>query len=155
MKQRAARSIAGIGWLAALLATGCFPVQHAYHGSKKLTTGPGLHESTRVVGHFEAHDRQFFWLHGGVPVGDPLNGAELAARAAGSHDGVINLRIADGQDFTDMAITHVACVLSLLCGTWSVWVEGDVVDVVDSGTGHARHSSRSSLGTTGRTQGGH
>lgn len=130
MKRSRITSAAALGM--AFFAAGCFPVQHVYRGPKKLTTGPGLHEPTHVVGHFQAHDRQFFWLHGGVPAGEPLNGGELAARAAGSHDGVINLQLADGQDFTDMAITHVACVLSLLCGTWSVWVEGDVVDVVDS-----------------------
>jgi hypothetical protein len=30
---------------------------------------------------------------------------------------------------TDTLITHIPCVLSLLCGTWSVWVEGDVADL--------------------------
>jgi hypothetical protein len=40
----------------------------------------------------------------------------------------VNLELRDGQDILDMAVTHIACVFSLLCGTWSVWVEGDVVD---------------------------
>ncbi|MCP4006025.1 MAG: hypothetical protein GY725_17705 [bacterium] len=116
----------------AVFASGCFSVRHSYNGDKILTTDgsiPGV--TLRPAGHFEAHDRQFFWLHGGIPVGENLNGAALAAKAAGEHDGVVNLKLSDGQDFTDMAISHVACVLTLLCGTWSVWVEGDVVDLED------------------------
>lgn len=122
-------------WVVMLLAlplTSCFTVRHAYDGDKFLTSDaevPGL-QLTKVK-HFERHDRQFFWLHGGVPVGEDLNGAALAAREAWLYDGVVNLRIADGQSLLDMAVTHVACVLSLLCGSWSVWVEGDVVDVVE------------------------
>jgi hypothetical protein len=80
------------------------------------------------VRHFVKHDRQFFWIHGGFPVGDALNGAQLAASEIGDHDGVVNLRIRDGQDVADLAVSHGPCVLQILCGMWSVWVEGDVVD---------------------------
>jgi hypothetical protein len=110
------------------LLAGCFTVQHAYTGAKPITNGPGLDRPTRVVKHFEAHDRQFFWLHGGVPVGKPLNGLALAGEQIGDHAGVVNLELRDGQSFFDMAVTHVPCLLSLLCGTWSTWAEGDVVD---------------------------
>jgi hypothetical protein len=115
-----------------LLGSGCFTVHHAYQGDKILTNGAGLERPTRVVSHFAVHDRQFFWLHGGFPVGEPLNGLALAAEQAGTHAGVVNLRLRDGQSFFDMAVTHVPCVLSLLCGTWSTWVEGDVVDYEDA-----------------------
>ncbi len=114
----------------AILTSGCFSVRHSYSGDKIMTSDasiPGM--SLRPAGHFEAHDRQFFWLHGGVPVGEDLNGAALAAKQAGAHGAVVNLKITDGQDCTDLAISHVACVLTLLCGTWSVWVEGDAADV--------------------------
>jgi hypothetical protein len=116
--------------LLALATTACFAVRHTYQGDKFLTADatPDGAPVTKVR-QFRAHDRQFFWLHGGIPVGKDLNGAELAAAEAGPHDGVVNLRLSDGQDFADMAITHVFCVLSILCGTWSVWAEGDVVDV--------------------------
>jgi hypothetical protein len=111
---------------------GCFTVQHSYTGDKLLTSAPTIAgQSVTKVRHFEAHDRQFFWLHGGFPVGEDLNGAALAAREAGNHDAVVNLKLADGQDFLDMAVSHVACVLTLFCGTWSVWVEGDVVDFAE------------------------
>jgi hypothetical protein len=80
------------------------------------------------VRHFAAHDRQFFWLHGGVPTGKPLNALQMAADQAGSHPGVVNLVVKDGQNIPDILITHLPCVLSLLCGTWSAWAEGDVVE---------------------------
>lgn len=110
------------------LLAGCFTVQHAYTGAKPMTNGAGLDQPTRIVEHFEVHDRQFFWLHGGVPVGEPLNGLALAGEQIGDHAGVVNLELRDGQSFFDIAVTHVPCLLSLLCGTWSVWAEGDVVD---------------------------
>lgn len=122
-----------IRWLLVLLMlplAGCFSVRHQYGGDKVLTSAASIEGyKVRSVGHFERHDRQFFWLHGGVPVGEDLNGAELAASEIGSHDAVVNLRLVDGQNFTDAFITHIPCVLSLLCGTWSVWVEGDVADL--------------------------
>jgi len=116
--------------LAALWATGCFSVRHSYTGDKVMTSDAEIPGYRAIpVSHFRVHDRQFYWLHGGIPVGEPLNGAELAAREIASHDAVVNLRLYDGQDLIDSGVTHIACVLSLLCGTWSVWVEGDVVDL--------------------------
>ena len=115
--------------LCALALSACFSVRHSYQGEKFLTSAadaPGLRAVP--VRHFALHDRQFFWIHGGIPVGQPLNGAALAASAIGEHDGVVNLKIRDGQDVADLAISHIPCVLQILCGTWSVWVEGDVVD---------------------------
>jgi hypothetical protein len=113
----------------ALAASGCFTVRHSYSGAKPMTADPDIAGvRARKVAHFAVRDRQFFWIHGGFPVGEPLNGAELAARQIGPHDGVVNLRIRDGQDLTDAFISHVPCVLTLICGTWSVWAEGDVVD---------------------------
>lgn len=117
--------------LALLLAlcAGCFSVRHAYDGPKVLTPDPTIGSlDVRTVRHFTVQDRQFYWLHGGIPVGTDLNGAALAAAQVGVHDGVVNLRIRDGQDLQDLVITHGVCVLTLLCGQWSVWVEGDVVD---------------------------
>jgi hypothetical protein len=114
---------------AALGASGCFTVRHTYTGPKVMTPDaaiPGVR--ARKVAHFDVRDRQFFWIHGGFPVGEDLDGAQLAARQIGSHDGVVNLRIRDGQDLTDAFISHIPCVLTLICGTWSVWAEGDVVD---------------------------
>ena len=117
--------------LAALPLAGCFTVRHSYHGEKLLTTDPAPPgRQVRQVRHFQAHDRQFFWLHGGIPVGEPLNAAALAAKQAEGHDAVVNLRISDGQNLTDLLISHVPCVLTLICGTWSAWAEGDVVDYV-------------------------
>jgi hypothetical protein len=109
---------------------GCFTVRHQYSGDKLLTSAPTVGGyKVEKVRHFASHDRQFFWLHGGIHVGEDLNGAELAASEIGSHDAVVNLRLRDGQSVTDTLITHIPCVLSLLCGTWSVWVEGDVADL--------------------------
>lgn len=120
--------------LATLPLAGCFTVRHAYHGDKLLTTDPEpTGRQVEVVRHFEVHDRQFFWIHGGFPVGEPLNAAALAAKQAEGHDGVVNLRISDGQNFTDLVISHVPCVLTLICGTWSAWAEGDVFDYVPQG----------------------
>jgi hypothetical protein len=113
----------------ALASSGCFTVRHTYSGPKVLTSDPAIPGvRIRTVAHFRARDRQFFWLHGGIPVGEPLNGAELAARQIGAHDAVVNLRLRDGQDLTDAFISHIPCILTLVCGTWSVWAEGDVVD---------------------------
>ena len=115
--------------LCALTLSACFSVKHSYQGEKFLTSAPVAPGMRTVpVRHFAVHDRQFFLIRGGVPLGQPLNGAALAANEIGEHDGVVNLRIRDGQNFTDLAISHVACVLQILCGTWSVWVEGDVAD---------------------------
>ena len=123
------RLAASLALVAALpLAAGCFTVTHRYTGPMPLTNAPGLERPSRVVRHFEAHDRQFFWLHGGFPVGEPLNALALAAEEAESHDGVVNLHVRDGQNWLDILITHGPCVLSMLCGTWSAWAEGDVVD---------------------------
>jgi hypothetical protein len=110
------------------LGSACFTVNHRYAGEKILTNASGLEQPTRVVRHFEAHDRQFFWLHGGVPTGKPLNALAMAAEQAGPHPGVVNLKLQDGQDLADILITHVPCLLSMLCGTWSAWAEGDVVE---------------------------
>jgi len=109
---------------------GCFTVRHEYRGHKLLTSAPTV-EGYRVkkVKHFELHDRQFFWLRGGIHTGEDLNGAELGASEIGRHDAVVNFRLRDGQNLTDTLITHIPCILSLLCGTWSVWVEGDVADL--------------------------
>ena len=116
-------------WLLVLPLLGCFTVRHEYDGDKLLTTGPTLDgRSVTKVRHFEVHDRQFFWIHGGFPVGEPLNAAALAAKQAEGHDAVVNLKIYDGQNLTDLLISHVPCVLTLICGTWSAWAEGDVVD---------------------------
>ena len=125
-----------LAWSLALLlptfGSGCYTVHHAYQGEKVLTNGPGLAQPTKVVRHFSASDRQFFWIHGGIPTGEPLNGLELAAKQAGDHPGVVNLKLKEGQDFTDLMITHVPCLLGIVCGTWSTWVEGDVVEYVDA-----------------------
>jgi hypothetical protein len=119
-------------WAVALLlptfGSGCYTVHHAYHGDKLLTNGAGLDQPTKVVRHFEAHDRQFFWIHGGIPTGEPLNGLELAARQAGPHPGVVNLKVKEGQNVADLFYTHVPCILGIVCGTWSTWAEGDVVE---------------------------
>ena len=115
--------------LCALALSACFSVRHGYQGEKFLTsatTAPGMRAVP--VRHFVRHDRQFFLIHGGIPLGEPLNGAELAAREIGEHEGVVNLRMRDGQDIVDLLISHGPCVLQILCGNWSVWVEGDVVD---------------------------
>ncbi len=123
-------------WLLVLPLLGCFTVRHEYSGDKLLTAGPTLDgRAVTKLRHFAVHDRQFFWLHGGYGVGEDLNGAALAAREAGAHAGVVNLRLSDGQDIVDMGVTHLACVLSLLCGTWSVWVEGDVADFTEVAEG--------------------
>jgi len=125
----------GLVLLAGLLLTGCFSVRHAYDGPKILTGDATLDSRpVRSVRHFARHERQFFWLHGGVPTGKSLNGAEIAAAEAGDHDGVVNLRIRDGQDVQDVLISHVLCVGTILCGSWSVWVEGDVADVAEAGS---------------------
>jgi hypothetical protein len=117
--------------LAIVPLAGCFTVRHAYSGDKLLTTDPSPPgRSVELVRHFEVHDRQFFWIHGGFPVGEPLNAAAMAAKEADGHDAVVNLKIWDGQDITDLLISHVPCVLTLICGTWSAWAEGDVVDYV-------------------------
>lgn len=107
---------------------GCFTVRHSYDGPKLLTPDasiPGV--TVRKVRHFSVRQRQFFWIHGGIPTGEPLNAAELAARQIGDHDAVVNLRIGDGQDVID-ALIHIPCGLGILCGSWSAWAEGDVVD---------------------------
>ena len=115
--------------LAIVPLSGCFTVRHSYSGEKLLTTDPAPPgRGVRLVRHFEAHDRQFYWIHGGFPVGEPLNAAALAAAQAEGHDAVVNLKIRDGQNITDLLISHVPCVLTLICGTWSAWAEGDVVD---------------------------
>ena len=115
--------------LAIVPLSGCFTVRHSYSGEKLRTTDPAPPgRGVRLVRHFEAHDRQFYWIHGGFPVGEPLNAAALAAAQAEGHDAVVNLKIRDGQNITDLLISHVPCVLTLICGTWSAWAEGDVVD---------------------------
>lgn len=121
------RRILSIGL--ALAASGCFTVRHSYDGPKVMTSDPEI-PGVRVkkVAHFAVRDRQFYWIHGRFPVGEALNGAALAAGQIGDHDGVVNLRIRDGQDLTDAFISHVPCILTLVCGTWSAWAEGDVVD---------------------------
>ena len=115
-----------------MVGSGCYTIHHAYHGEKLITNGPGLDRPTKVVRHFEADDRQFFWIHGGIPTGEPLNGLELAAAQAGEHPGVVNLKLDEGQGLVDLAITHVPCILGIVCGTWSTWVEGDVVEYLDA-----------------------
>ncbi len=134
-----ARALRLLVLLPLLPMLGCFTVRHEYTGEKLLTAGPTLDgRAVKKVRHFEVHDRQFFWLHGGYGVGEDLNGAALAAREAGSHPGVVNLKLSDGQNIVDMGISHIACVLTLFCGTWSVWVEGDVVDYADEVAGSSR-----------------
>ena len=94
-------------WLALLLVLplgGCFTVRHSYDGDRVLTSAPSIKGyRARTIRHFEKHDRQFFWLHGGFPVGEDLNGAELAASEIGTHDAVVNLKLRDGQNLTDTA----------------------------------------------------
>jgi hypothetical protein len=117
-----------VALLLPMVGSGCYTIQHGYSGEKLITNGPGLDQPTRIVRHFEASERQFFWIHGGIPTGKPLNGLELAAEQTGPHPGVVNLKLKEGQGFTDLLITHVPCLLGIVCGTWSTWVEGDVVE---------------------------
>ncbi len=118
--------------LAAVLP-GCafYSTVYSYDGPKFLTTAPGLGAEARVVGRFEEHDRQFYLLYGLFPMGTRVNGAQLAADALGDHDAAVNLKMSDGQNLADMLITYFPCLLSLLCGTWSTWVEGDIVDLAE------------------------
>ena len=116
--------------LGLLLLPGCFQARYAYDGPKLLTTADSLGTEASVVRRFEAHDRGFYWLFGRIPHSEPVNGAELAAREVGEHDGAINLRFSDGQDLVDAFVSQVICVFGVLCGSWSVWAEGDVVDLV-------------------------
>lgn len=111
---------------------GCafYSTVYSYDGPKLLTTAPGVGAEAKLVRHFSAHGRQFYLLYGLLPVGKRVNGAQLAADAVGDHDAAVNLQMSDGQNLLDMAITYIPCVASLLCGTWSTWVEGDVVDLV-------------------------
>ena len=129
MKATHARLLLVSVLLAALGGSGCYQARHAYAGPKLLTTGPGVGTEARVVRHFRDHDRQLFLAYGLVPLGEPANGAELAAKAVGEHDGAVNLRLSDGQDLLDMFVSNILCVASVLCGTWSVWAEGDVVEI--------------------------
>jgi len=128
------RRILAVLLLLPMVGTGCYTVHYAYDGDKLLTNGPGLDRPTQVVRHFEAHDRQFFWIHGGIPTGEPLNALELAANEAGDHPGVVNLKVKDGQNVLDLFYTHVPCLLGIVCGTWSTWAEGDVVEYTDGGS---------------------
>jgi hypothetical protein len=127
-----------VALLLPIFGSGCYTVRHAYHGDKLLTNGAGLDRPTRVVRHFEQHDRQFFWIHGGIPTGEPLNGLAMAAAEAGEHPGVVNLELKEGQNFADLFYTHVPCLLGIVCGTWSTWVEGDVVEYAPSVAGGSR-----------------
>ncbi len=125
------RRLAALAAAAALgLATGCYQAHHAYNGPKLLTTGAGLGTRVEHVRHFRVQERQLYVLYGLVPVGSRKNGAAMAAEAAGEYDGVVNLRLADGQDLLDMAFSNLVCGLGILCGSWSVWAEGDVVRIV-------------------------
>lgn len=121
--------------LLGLALPGCafYSTVYSYDGPKILTTAPGLGDEARVVGRFQEHDRQFYLLYGLFPVGTRVNGAQLAADALGEHDAAINLKMSDGQNLADMFITYLPCVMGLLCGSWSTWVEGDVVDLVGPG----------------------
>jgi hypothetical protein len=117
---------------AAFAVTGCYQIHHGYDGPMRLTTSPALAGETEMVRRLEEHDRQFFWILGLIPVGERANGAELLAHAADGHDAVVNVQISDGQDPLDLLVSNTVCLLSLLCGSWSVWAEGDVVDFVGS-----------------------
>jgi hypothetical protein len=119
--------------LCVLALSACFSVRHGYRGEKFLTAAPEVPGVKTVkLRHFALQDRQLFLIHGAVPLGSPLNGAALAAREVGEHAGVVNLRIREGQDVMDVAVSYGACILQLLCGTWSVWVEGDVVELAET-----------------------
>ncbi len=119
----------GLALLAAIGSLGCFQARYSYDGPKLLTTGPSLGTEAEVVRHFRTHDRQFYLLVGLLPIGEPANGAEMAAREVGDHDGVVNLVLADGQDVVDMLFSNLVCGLGIICGSWSVWAEGDVVQI--------------------------
>ena len=114
-----------------IFLSGCFQTHYSYNGPKRLTTASKLEVETKKIGNFEAHDRGFYLFYGLIPIGNRVNGAELAAESVGEHDGAVNLRFSDGQDFVDMLISNVPCLFSLLCGSWSVWARGDVVDIVE------------------------
>jgi hypothetical protein len=127
---RRLRAVALIAVLAAALP-GCafYSTVYSYDGPKMLTTAPGLGGEARVVGRFAEHERQFYLFYGLLPLGHRVNGARMAADALGEHDAAINLRMSDGQDALDMVVSYVPCLLGLLCGTWSTWVKGDIVDL--------------------------
>lgn len=110
-----------------IFSTACSTIHYSYDGPKKLTTGPGLSEPTRIVRHVKIHQRQFGWIHGGIvhKYADPLQ--ELA-NSAGDAPGVVNVRLKDRQNITDLLISHGPCLLTILCSTWSTYAEGDVVE---------------------------
>jgi hypothetical protein len=116
--------------LSLVVCGGCFQAHYSYDGPKLLTTGPDLGSEVEMVEHFRVHERQFYLFYGNKKIGKIRNGAEMAATAAGDHDGVINLQLSDGQNIVDMLFSNFVCLLSVVCGSWSIWAEGDVVDVV-------------------------
>lgn len=125
MIQTKLRKLAAAALFVSLSA--CSTINYSYNGPKKLTTGPGLSEPTRIVRHVKIHQRQFGWIHGGI-VSTPADPLQALAASAGDAPGVVNVRLKDGQNITDLLISHVPCVLTILCSTWSTYAEGDVVE---------------------------
>ena len=117
-----------ITWLAITLMLfiegGCYTVRHSYDGPIIITNAKEIEGKTKVVKHFKKHDRQVFWLFGLVGSGQKLNGTKLAAEEAGPDQAIVNFRLKDGMSTGDAFLDGLIGIV----GTYSVWVEGDVVE---------------------------
>ena len=107
-----------------LFSLGCYTVQHKYDGPIIITNAKEIQGKTNVVKHFKKHDRQVFWLFGLVGSGEKLNGIKLAAEEAGPNQGIVNFRLEDGMSTGDAFLDGLIGIV----GTYSVWIEGDVIE---------------------------
>jgi len=110
--------------LALLAGSGCYTVRHEYTGPIIITNAKQVEGKTKVVKHFKKHDRQLFWLFGLVGSGQKLNGITLAAEEAGPNQAIVNFRLKDGMSTGDAFLDGLVGIV----GTYSVWIEGDVVE---------------------------
>ncbi|MDP3939159.1 MAG: hypothetical protein Q8R92_13625 [Deltaproteobacteria bacterium] len=116
--------------LVALLCSGCYTVRHKYSGPVTITNAKEVEGKPHIVKHFKKHDRQVFWLFGLAGSGEPLNVLKLAAEEARPDQAIVNFRLKDGMSTGDAFLDGLIGIV----GTYSVWIEGDVVqgDTVES-----------------------
>jgi hypothetical protein len=106
------------------IGSGCYTVKHRYSGPVVITNAKSVEGKRKVVKHFKKHDRQVFWLFGLVGSGEPLNGIKLAAAEARPEQAIVNFRLKDGMSTGDAFLDGLIGIV----GTYSVWIEGDVVE---------------------------
>ena len=117
--------ITALALISTQIFSGCASIENKYPENatpKAVSFGPSIKGSQSFVRHFDVKERKVFWFFYLVPH-SKFSAYELAEKNVGKDEEITNLQIKTQMDVLDCIIS----IFSIIIGTWSVRVSGDVV----------------------------